>query len=122
MESFGYTTPKKIQTVECEFDTIDEFVKNHNIKAIDILKIDVQGSEYKVLEGVDNIISSGKNKVVYLEILVVNQYEEQKASNHYLNYFEQKKYDLFGIYNFSYQNNSKILYLMPYLINYKNYV
>tara|TARA_B100001057_G_scaffold498998_1_gene607955 strand:- start:3483 stop:4373 length:891 start_codon:yes stop_codon:yes gene_type:complete len=109
MESFGYKTPKKIQTVECEFDTIDEFVKNHDIKAIDILKIDVQGSEYKVLEGADSIISSGKVKVIYLEILVVNQYDEQKSFNHYLNFFEQKKYDLFGIYNFSYQNNSKIL-------------
>tara|TARA_A100001011_G_C14313667_1_gene846869 strand:+ start:666 stop:1553 length:888 start_codon:yes stop_codon:yes gene_type:complete len=109
MESFGYRTPKKIQTVECEFDTIDGFVKNRNIKDIDILKIDVQGSEYKVLEGAENMISSGRVKVIYLEILIINQYDQQKSFNHYLNYFEQKKYELFGIYNFSYQNNSKIL-------------
>ncbi len=109
MESFGYKPPKKIETVECEFETIDSFVRDNNIKTIDILKIDVQGSEYKVLQGADNIISSENVKVIYLEILIIEQYDEQKSLNYYLNYFEEKKYKLFGIYNFSYQNNSKIL-------------
>ncbi len=109
MESFGYKPPKKIETVECEFETIDSFVRDNNIKTIDILKIDVQGSEYKVLQGADNIISSENVKVIYLEILIIEQYDEQKSFNYYLNYFEEKKYKLFGIYNFSYQNNSKIL-------------
>ena len=109
MTKFGYKDPDKIIEIECEFSTLDKFVTNKKIDFIDILKIDVQGNEYKVLEGADNIISSGGIKIIYLEILVFPFYEKQKDLSYYLSYFDDKKYELFGLYNLSYQNNSRIL-------------
>tara|TARA_B100001093_G_C26856051_1_gene1027456 strand:- start:1225 stop:2124 length:900 start_codon:yes stop_codon:yes gene_type:complete len=109
MTKFGYKDPDKIIEIECEFSTLDKFITNKKIDFIDILKIDVQGNEYKVLEGADNIISSGGIKIIYLEILVFPFYEKQKDLSYYLSYFDDKKYELFGLYNLSYQNNSRIL-------------
>ena len=40
-----------VSTQETKVTTIDEYVKENNLKQIDILKIDTQGTEDKVLEG-----------------------------------------------------------------------
>lgn len=37
--------------IEVSIDTIDNFIRNNNITALDILKIDVEGFEYFVIEG-----------------------------------------------------------------------
>jgi FkbM family methyltransferase len=109
MKKFGYKDPDKIVEVECKFSTLDHFLDNEKIEFIDLLKIDVQGGEYKVLEGAENTISSGKIKIIFLEILTSPIYEDQKNLSYYLSYFEKKNYELFGLYNLSYQNDSSLL-------------
>ena len=109
MKKFGYEDPDEIVQVECKFSTLDYFLDNEKIEFIDLLKIDVQGGEYRVLEGAENSISSGKIKIIFLEIITAPFYEEQKSLNYYLSYFDKKNYELFGLYNLSYQNNSRLL-------------
>jgi FkbM family methyltransferase len=109
MKKFGYKDPDEIVQVECKFSTLDYFLDNEKIEFIDLLKIDVQGGEYKVLEGAENTISSGKIKIIFLEILISPIYEDQKNLSYYLSYFEKKNYELFGLYNLSYQNDSSLL-------------
>lgn len=46
----------KINSVDVEITTIDEFCKKHNTK-IDFLKMDIQGSEPKALDGMTTTIS-----------------------------------------------------------------
>ena len=41
------TLKKKVM----ETTTLDDFIKENNIDKIDYLKIDVEGAEYRVLEG-----------------------------------------------------------------------
>jgi len=48
--------------------TLDTFVKKKKIKLIDILKVDIDGSEYEFLKGGNNTLKKNKVKVILIEI------------------------------------------------------
>ena len=48
--------------------TLDKFVKKMNIKSIDILKVDIEGSEYEFLMGAKNTLKNSKIKIILIEI------------------------------------------------------
>ena len=48
--------------------TLDKFVKKNNIKSIDILKVDIEGSEYEFLKGTKNTLKNNKIKIILIEI------------------------------------------------------
>ena len=58
-------------------NTIDNYCLENNISEIDILKIDVQGSELKVLKGALNMLTSSKIKLIYIETYFKQQYINQ---------------------------------------------
>ena len=68
----GYIT--KIQKVKIK--KLDDYVKTNNIDKIDLLKIDTQGYEDKVLEGSKNTIKGNRIKVILTEIMFDNVYEK----------------------------------------------
>jgi Methyltransferase FkbM domain len=41
-----------LQKIECELKTLSDVIKEHQIGAIDLVKIDVEGSESDVIEGI----------------------------------------------------------------------
>jgi FkbM family methyltransferase len=47
---------------------LDEFCRNENIDQVDLMKVDVQGHEYAVLQGAEGLVSGGKLKNVFLEL------------------------------------------------------
>ena len=47
---------------------MDKFVKKNNIKSIDILKVDIEGSEYEFLKGAKNTLKNNKIKIILIEI------------------------------------------------------
>ena len=49
--------------------TLDNFVKKNKIKSIDILKIDIEGSEYELLKGAKNTLKNNKIKIILIEII-----------------------------------------------------
>ena len=63
--------------IEIETNTIDNYCMQNNITAIDILKIDVQGSEIEVLKGALNILKKGNIKLIYIETYFEQQYINQ---------------------------------------------
>ena len=48
-------------------DTIDQFCKEHSINQINFLKMDVQGFEYKILQGAQTMLQEGKIGVIQFE-------------------------------------------------------
>jgi len=57
--------------------TLDSFTNEHSIKVIDLLKIDVQGAESRVLAGAEKILKN--TRVIVLEISFFDYYEEQTS-------------------------------------------
>ena len=48
--------------------TLDSFVKKNKIKSIDILKVDIDGSELEFLKGAKNTLKKNKVKLILIEI------------------------------------------------------
>lgn len=72
-----------IKKIKLDIETIDNYAKN--IDSIDILKIDTQGSESKVLEGSVKSLASKKIKAILLEIIISDIYKTN------INFFEIEK-------------------------------
>lgn len=90
---------EKTETAHVDTNTLDNFCDLNNIKHIDILKLDVQGSELDVLKGSQLFLSKGKIGLIYLEWQVVPLYKGH--SKYFLigEYLEQYGYELFNLYN-----------------------
>ena len=49
--------------------TLDEFIKKNKIKSIDILKIDIEGSEYELFKGAKDSLYKNKIKIILVEVM-----------------------------------------------------
>ncbi len=81
----------KIQSI-----TLDTFAKNNNISQIDILKIDVEGAEMKVLLGAKKLLAKGKIKIILLELNRNNQ-SFGSTNKEIASYLKKHKYSLFTL-------------------------
>ena len=66
---------------------------------MDVLKLDVQGAEYSVLEGADALLSGGRIGVIYMEVIIAPTYVGQRRLVDYLALTSDKGYELFDLYN-----------------------
>ena len=57
-----------IDKIEVDVNTIDEVAKNIGIKAINFLKIDVEGFESDVLHGAENLLKNKKIEYILFEL------------------------------------------------------
>ena len=68
----GYVTSvQKVNIIK-----LDDYCKDNNISVIDLVKIDTQGYEDKVLEGSLNSIKQNKIKAIVTEIMFDNVYDK----------------------------------------------
>ena len=67
--------------------TLDTFVKKNNIRSIDILKVDIDGSEYDFLKGAKNTLKKNKVKVILIEVndKKINYEKKEKKVISFLN-------------------------------------
>ena len=65
MNKIGYTTHN--DKLEVNSSTLDYFIQENNIKKVDYLKIDTEGSEYRILKGASNNLKKNFFKFIHLE-------------------------------------------------------
>jgi FkbM family methyltransferase len=94
---------------KCFFTTIDNFLKKEKINKIDLLKLDVQGAEFLVLNGSRKSLKEKKIKNVLLEISLARGYVKQKSLNYYINFFKKYDYELFSFVNMGYRKKDQYL-------------
>lgn len=95
--------------VTCEFSTLDKFVSDAQIFEIDFLKIDVQGAEYKVIEGGAKVLSSGVVNVVKCEVILAETYEGQRPLDEYLKRFYSFGFELVNICDHVYGTSGRLI-------------
>ena len=94
---------------------LDTYIQSKIINKIDILKIDVEGSELKVLNSLGKILEDKLVKIIKIEI----QFEERDNLQKIINYLNNFGYFLDGFTNVKYFNN-KLLFVDAYFSAYKN--
>jgi len=91
-------------------DTIDNFVKQHNIKKIDILKSDTEGYELEVLKGARDCLQNQIIEYLYLEV----GFSEKDTQHTYfptvIEEMAKYGYGFAGLFEKSYTKNDLLLY------------
>jgi len=84
------------KTIKLQADSIDHQFEKHQIKDVDFIKIDTQGSELSILEGANNIL---KNSVFGLEIEVEFSeiYKNQPLFSEIDNFIRKFGFQLFDL-------------------------
>ena len=63
--------------IKVETKKLDTIAEEYKLDSIDIIKIDTQGNEDKILEGCHNLLSSKKVKIIELELILGFAYKKQ---------------------------------------------
>lgn len=93
-------TPVGTETIKvCKLDT---FCEDNNIENIDLLKMDVQGYELRVLNGASNLLKNKKINIIYLEVLFAPYYVDQSNFEDIFLYLKSLDYKLVGLYYLDY--------------------
>lgn len=82
--------------------TLDQYCQEIKVDWIDILKIDVQGAEPKVLKGGQQMLSNNRIGMIYLEVMLAETYVGQATLAQILNLLETYQYRLWDLIPFTY--------------------
>ena len=85
--------------VEVRTTTLDAFYHEADLSHIDILKLDVQGAEFAVLQGAREVLSRQRVSLIYTELILCPTYERQHGLHEYLAFFDALGYSLLDFYN-----------------------
>jgi len=88
---------------------LDDYCAEKNIGLIDILKIDVQGAELKVLKGACEMLEQKKISLIYFETEFSPLYEGQPLFEDISLYLRDKGYVFFSFYNFNHLPNGRMV-------------
>jgi FkbM family methyltransferase len=88
-----------VETVDVKAVSLDNFCEANDIPQVDILKLDVQGAEYLVLEGAHRLLRGSNIRLIFTEIILVPTYDGQRSLFHYLGLFNENGYQLVDIYD-----------------------
>ena len=99
-KELGINKPKVIKIEEAQVKTLDSFLEDHDLKIIDILKIDVQNYEDKVLLGAKKSLLSNKFRVIELELNIGTTYEKHLNFHEIDKILIENNYRLVAIDNF----------------------
>jgi FkbM family methyltransferase len=64
-----------VAQIEVETKALDSFCSDENIGNIDILKLDAEGAELKILNGASEMLRHEKIKLIYSEVMFVAHYQ-----------------------------------------------
>ncbi len=109
-----------ITTIKVHSTSIDDFLNKNDVKEIDILKMDTQGTEYYIIEGAAEAIKQNRIKLIYLEIITVPTYKHQKNLEEILSLLRLNNFELFNFYNSSLTHSGKLRQVDAIFLN-RNY-
>ncbi len=79
--------------------SVDRYCAQAEVAQIDILKIDVQGAEWGVLQGARGMLAARRVRLVYTELIICPTYQGQHKLHEYLAFFDALGYELLDFYN-----------------------
>ena len=103
-----YSTNQKRNSIIVECLTVDELLKENDIKNLDLIKIDVQGYEPKVLKGMRNIVKSSKQLMILSEFWPKGILEAGENPKEFLSMLRKMQFQLFEL-----NKNGSLIILKP---------
>ena len=94
-----------ISRITVETTTLDCYALTNNVQSINLLKIDTQGTELRVLRGAKSLLSKSAIDVIEFELIVMDAYETSIGTFEILTYLDSYGYKLVALSNDSRSNN-----------------
>jgi FkbM family methyltransferase len=85
--------------------TVDNYVREHRLDVIDLLKIDTQGYDLHVLRGAAGMLAAKRVRTLSVELTFVPMYKEQPSFLDILAYVTRHGYRFLGFYEQTYLKN-----------------
>ena len=98
----------KLMDVACE--TLDNYCQLHKIDHVDILKLDVQGTELSVLKGAKKLLDNSRVRFIFLEAIFAETYIHQWRLKDMLNLTESYGYILWDFLPSCYSRSGRLWY------------
>jgi FkbM family methyltransferase len=92
-------------TIDVEVVTLDAFCDLHQIAAVDLLKMDIQGAELLALQGAADLLRKRAVRLIYLEVTFQPLYRNQAFFTDIHSHLASHGYALFGLYNLMYSEH-----------------
>jgi len=88
-------------TNECHVSssTIDDFCTENKVEHVDILKLDIQGSELKALQGAERMLKERRISLIFTEVLFDPEYDQQAYYHEIASFLGKFDYRLFRLYD-----------------------
>ena len=96
--------------VHISITTLDAFTAEHKVGIIDLLKIDVQGYELEVLKGASLMLSSGRIRVIVLEVNFAPLYERQASFEEISTFLQSNGFHLSCLYDFAFSTRKELMW------------
>ena len=94
--------------IQVETNTLDNFCASAKISCIDILKLDVEGAEVKVLEGASRMLSKQAIKLIYSEVMFIPHYDGGCMFHELTAFLNRHGYTLFNLYHLKSAGNGQL--------------
>jgi len=94
--------------IQVETNTLDNFCAGDKISCIDILKLDVEGAEVKVLEGASRMLSKQAIKLIYTEVMFIPHYDSGCLFHELTAFLNRYGYTLLNLYHLRSARNGQL--------------
>ena len=94
--------------IQVETNTIDNFCADAGISGIDILKLDVEGAEVKVLDGASSMLSKQAIKLIYSEVMFIPHYTDGCLFHELAAFLNKHGYTLLNFYHLKSAKNGQL--------------
>jgi FkbM family methyltransferase len=101
-----YTASNK--SIQVAVDTIDSVCERENVSHINLLKMDAQGAELKILEGAMRMLDKGGIDVIYTEILFVEFYKGSGRFDQVMSLLVDKGFRLHNLYHLAHNQHGQL--------------
>ncbi len=99
---------RNIREIQVQTTTLDGFCEKLGIPAIDILKLDVEGAEIKVLKGAIKKLGNKQIKLIYSEVMFIPHYQGGCLFHEVSGFLSQYGYSLFNLYDLKRAHNGQL--------------
>lgn len=98
----GLNSDKQVETqrqVTVPVITLDSYAKKNNHRKINLLKLDIQGSELNALNGAAFLLKNKMIDMIFTETYFIQQYEGQPLFHEIASFLFENGYELQDLYN-----------------------
>ena len=99
-----------LATVKIPTGTLDEAADEAKVQVLDILKLDTQGAELRILAGANRLLRDARIRLIYSELTFVPYYEGGATYHEVSAALARSGYTLYNFYSFHYGRQGQLVW------------